>query len=739
MTKYKTTSDINGNIKHKNDDSDTESIDSCYYDDMLPVPTVSLATASLVTGVLSLLCYWSTQQADFTFDDNSAILGNKDILPHTPISHLLYNDFWGTKVTSNTSHKSYRPLVVLTFRLSYYLAGGFKPWYFHIVNIVLHTLNSVLLLRVFSLIFHGGYTKNFACPKASLLCGVLFAVHPIHTESVAATVGRADLLCTLFYILSFLCYVKHSHQNSSWIHYALALTFAFTAIFCKEQGITVLGICVAFDIICMLQINVKNFMHLSYNENDASKVIKRVAMTTLATILFLLFRMSIMGSRPPQFQEQDNPASFHENILVRITNYIYIYSINIWLLLTPWWLCFDWAMGCVPVIASLADVRLIAVLMFIVSTLSFAVKVITLLETHTGRVLAMALAFTVVPFLPAMNVFFRVGFVVAERNLYISSIGFILLFVTSLILICQHSIVQKMVKICLVFLIVLYVARSINRSDDWLNESNLFNSGVKVCPSNAKVHYNIGKTNQDADKKDLAIQNYLEAIRLFPKYDQPMNNLGNIYKERKMFVEAEEVLERAVKISPTFATAWMNLGSVKCELKMKEESNKCFQLATTHKRNYPDAYYNWGNTHLDFEEYDIALDKFKMALKLKPDHSHAWLNLILMLGTTGNLKELQWASNEVSKVLPNDRNIVHSLGNSFGKAGDLKAAEKYIKQTIQIDPNFGGAYGNLAVVYHRLKRYEEALPLYEKSLHLEPHSQYMKENYAKLKKTMGRR
>ena len=72
-----------------------------------------------------------------------------------------------------------------------------------------------------------------------------------------------------------------------------------------------------------------------------------------------------------------------------------------------------------------------------------------------------------------------------------------------------------------------------HRSLDWLNEIKLFTSGLQVCPLNAKVHYNIGKSNQDAGNTDDAVSAYLEAIKLWDGYDQPMNNLGNIYKVSK--------------------------------------------------------------------------------------------------------------------------------------------------------------------------------------------------------------
>jgi len=170
------------NRNHDNDDDD-----ACSDHDYVPVPKLSLSHASIVVVIVSVFCFWNSQHCEFTFDDNSAILENADIRSDTSLWNIFENDFWGTRMKSKLSHKSYRPLTVLTYRLNYLASGGYNSWSFHVVNLVLHTVNCVLLLRVFSVLFSGsgGERKVFESPRRSLLAAVLFAVHPIHTESVS--------------------------------------------------------------------------------------------------------------------------------------------------------------------------------------------------------------------------------------------------------------------------------------------------------------------------------------------------------------------------------------------------------------------------------------------------------------------------------------------------------------------------------------------------------------------------
>ena len=108
----------------------------------------------------------------FVHFSSRAIVQNTDILPSTPWSNLLFNDFWGTPLKHSGSHRSYRPVCIASFRLNYFVAG-LNPWGYHLVNVLLHCGVSVMVVLVAHLIFKENITVSVA--------GVLFAVHPIHT------------------------------------------------------------------------------------------------------------------------------------------------------------------------------------------------------------------------------------------------------------------------------------------------------------------------------------------------------------------------------------------------------------------------------------------------------------------------------------------------------------------------------------------------------------------------------
>lgn len=141
----------------------------------------------LLVSVLATICYISSCWGDFVFDDNEVIIQNIDVDPDTPLLNIFRNDFWGMNISLKNSHKSYRPLTIMTFRWNYWLSQ-LQPFGYHLTNVILHAVVSSTFLRVCSSL-HNDFmkkpmTKN-GHSRFPLLAALLFAVHPIHTETVS--------------------------------------------------------------------------------------------------------------------------------------------------------------------------------------------------------------------------------------------------------------------------------------------------------------------------------------------------------------------------------------------------------------------------------------------------------------------------------------------------------------------------------------------------------------------------
>ncbi|XP_051998288.1 protein O-mannosyl-transferase TMTC4-like isoform X3 [Xyrauchen texanus] len=704
-------------------------------------------------GTLSLMIQKPSSITSPNVSRSIGITANKDLNPDSPLSNIWKNDFWGSNLSSNSSHKSYRPLTVLTFRINYLLAGGLYPVGFHMLNITLHCLISVFMVDVFAILFGGpaqcgrGVILNLS-PKASFLAALFFAAHPVHTESVAGIVGRADLLCALFFQLSFLVYCKSfqgGDKKLSVLCIIGSILLCAVAMLCKEQGITVLGVNAAYDILFVCNLNIYELGQrlLSRRKSaDIGELVRNGLLMRLAILFlvgsFLLYaRWRIMGTGPPSFTEVDNPASFAENILLRIVNYNYYYSLNAWLLLCPWWLCFDWSMGCVPLIKSASDWRIIWPLVLWCCLIGLVSQALCSQDSNTRRTLTFGLVLLIIPFVPASNLFFRVGFVIAERVLYLSSAGYCLILAYAVGYCSLHWRKHKrLLRAAMLMLLCVNVARSAQRSQQWRSEESLFTSALSVCPLNAKVHYNVGKNLADRGNQSAAVKYYREAVRFHPKYVHAMNNLGNILKERNELQEAEGLLSAAVYIQPDFAAAWMNLGIVQNSLKKFEAAERSYWNAIKFRKKYPDCYYNLGRLYADLNRSVDALNAWKNATMLKPDHSLAWNNMVILLDNTGNLAQAELTGKEALKILPKDHTILFSLANVLGKQEKYKESEGFFLNALKINSNVASCHGNLAVLYHRWGKLQLAKKHYELSLRLDPNAPGTKENYNMLKRKL---
>ncbi|XP_032467481.1 protein O-mannosyl-transferase TMTC4 isoform X3 [Phocoena sinus] len=662
-------------------------------DHIIPSSILPPLWAKLLVGFVSLVCFARSYDGDFVFDDSEAVVNNKDLRAETPLGDLWHHDFWGNQLSSNTSHKSYRPLTVLVFRMNCYLSGGFHPLSFHVVNILLHSGISILLVDVFSVLFGGlqytskGRRLNLA-PRSSLLAALLFAVHPVHTEC---------------------------------------------------------GLNAVFDILVIGKLNVLELVRKVLHKDRSLEntgvlrtegLLFRMSLLALGGTGVLYVRWKIMGTGPPAFTEVDNPASFASSMLVRAINYNYYYSLNAWLLLCPWWLCFDWSMGCIPLIKSVGDWRVIALAALWFCLIGLICQALCSEDSHKRRILTLGLGLLIIPFLPASNLFFRVGFVVAERVLYLPSAGYCMLLTFGFGVLSKHTKKKKLVAAFVVGILFINTLRCVIRSGEWRNEEQLFRSALSVCPLNAKVHYNVGKNLADKGNQTAAIRYYREAVRLNPKYVHAMNNLGNILKERNELQEAEELLSLAVQIQPDFAAAWMNLGIVQNSLKRFQAAEQSYRTAIKHRRKYPDCYYNLGRLYADLNRHVDALNAWRNATVLKPEHSLAWNNMIILLDSTGNLAQAEAVGREALELIPNDHSLMFSLANVLGKSQKYKESEALFLKAIKAHPNTASYHGNLAVLYHRWGHLDLAKKHYEISLRLDPMASGTKENYGLLRRKL---
>ncbi|XP_076445747.1 protein O-mannosyl-transferase TMTC3-like [Babylonia areolata] len=730
---------------------------------------------SLILVVTTLAIYHNALDCGFVFDDMSAIVENQDLRPNTPLMDLFWNDFWGTPMNKEKSHKSYRPLCVLTFRFNYMLSQ-LEPMSYHLVNVILHAVVCVLFMKVCGM---------FVKERTSFLAALLFAVHPVHTEAVTGVVGRAESLSSIFFLAAFLTYSRCTGYRTPIVWRSLVLTVALVtvAMLCKEQGITVIAVCCVYEVFVAQRATFPELLSIVTGLVQGKPrfpgwlktSIVRAGFLVFSTLFLLFARIKIMGAQLPVFTKFDNPASVSPSPARQLT-FNYLLSINAWLLLNPMGLCCDWTMGTVPLITSLADPRNLATLAFYAVVGRLAIFALSE-QSQRSRAIIMSLALIVLPFLPASNLFFPVGFVVAERILYTPSLGFCLLVALGFDVLCDSKKYLRFILYSVMtVLLVSHSAKTFVRNYDWTSEYSIFRAALTVNQDNAKLwnnvghalekvqkyqealdyfekaasiqpddigaHINVGRTYVNLNQSAPAEKAYHRAIDLFPPVIKGKSytarvapnhlnaylNLANLVsKDPSRLDEARALLQQAIAMRTDFIDAYINLGDIFVKLDRIPDAQTTYEEAIKIEPRNADLHFNLGVVHLEQKHNVEAKRCFDEALRINPDHTQSLYNSAILMQESGNPNERAEASRRLKKLQQGDPKDPKIYFNTAMLAMDEKQfdlAEVNFRKSIELDPKFRSAMFNLALLLvNDLKRPLDAVPVLEQLLqHYPDHS-----------------
>ncbi|XP_036374114.1 protein O-mannosyl-transferase TMTC1-like [Megalops cyprinoides] len=678
----------------------------------------------VVLVLVCTLCYSNSLRGEFVHDDVWAILNNPDVRPGSSLQNIFFNDFWGKRMADNTSHKSYRPLCILTFKLNI-LLGGMTPLYFHMVNVCLHC-------AVTSLLMYTCERAVFEDSRLAFLSALLFAVHPIHTEAVSGIVGRADVLACMLFLLTFLSYIRSVDRSCSGdsapptgspCSLLLSLSLGTCAMLVKETGVTVFGVCVVYDGLVLCHKPLTSYLPCA-RFRDLLRVsgpfVRRACVVSLHVAVIMSFRLWVMGGSMPLFSEQDNPASFSPHLLTRFLTYCYLLVFNTWLLLAPIVLCYDWQVGSIPLVESLWDVRNVAALLLGVVMLCLFLNCLTSLQRLEKREVLVGLLFLVFPFIPASNLFFRVGFVVAERVLYMPSMGYCILVVHGLNRLC--SLVGRWgataLTVSMLLLLLLFSWKTVQQNEIWLSREVLFRSGIQTVPHNAKVHYNYANFLKDQGRNQEAIYHYKTALRLYPRHASAMNNLGTLTHNPE---EAELHYRTALEINPQHNRALFNLGNLLKSQGKEEEAEQLLKDSILYGPHFADAYSSLASLYAEQKRFAEANEIYLQGIESCPDSSDLHNNYGVFLVDTGDGERAAIHYQHAVRLKPTHYVAMVNLGRLLRSSTDNKEAEAWYKRALQVTRKVE-ILTPLGALYYNTGRYEEALQVYREAADLQPES-----------------
>eukprot|EP00435_Cladocopium_sp_Y103_P049242 s1706_g14.t1 len=576
-------------------------------------------------------------QYDFSggfFMDDAMIKKNPNVYEELNWQRLFRTDYWGLDMfEGDWTHKSFRPLTVLTFRWNHAL-GSFEGSGFHIVNVLLNLACSILL----GLFGHAlGLSVDFA-----LILAALFLAHPIHTESVLYIVGRADLLCLLLLLVATLLYTpcakELKSQSDGLFLLPLCVLLIVAAGLCKETGFCFFGLLAGWEILAGL---------LEGRFFNAARLGRFAALIVLGSLACVVRVWYTGGTAIDNMDPHSNPIAVHDDRWVRLKTYALLHGIYMKLLVFPNFLSYDYSYNAIPLVLDAADCRLMLPL---ASYLGFCILLVLSLSVLNPRKAAseapiIGMAILLLSFVPMSNILFPVGTMIGERLLYIPSAG-LLLTVVSLFFLCRRRGAFLLWIAC-----SLGIWRCALRVPEWTNSSSITTADGLTQRNSARVQFNLANVYLQAKKYDLALETYQRSINIDPTdHDAlPLYHAGQILFFKGQHEDAARYLEKAVNgfFSPLTIQEeeiWHDYALSLWFVQKPEASVLHFQKALTINPQFTKAMNNMACAAglgaitgvLPRDYYQHAINALDQAVRLEPGNVLYWRNAVALMSAGGD-------------------------------------------------------------------------------------------------------
>jgi hypothetical protein len=539
---------------------------------------------ALAIFVVSFLLYANTLNHGFVWDDVDLIVNNPDVKQLDPETtyKIFTEDFWptlrrGGAVRMDDRFEAdrssyYRPLVTLSYHVDHGLFKG-KAAGFHLMNVFWNAAVCAMVVVFVYLLF--GSTV------LGLMTALLFAVHPVHTESVAWISGRTDILATLWSLVSLSLYIVARRRRNVLVLAGSLVAFAL-GILSKETAALVPLIIVLFEF--------GLFNDLFSPREPGTTEKKRRAVTVLVyfgvLVLYLLLRHQILGTA----------ASANTPIPIDATGQIVfplsIFAGYLYKVLLPLTLTVEFTVPVPDTIVGLPLVGAALLALILWATWRFRRRQPVLLGI-TIFLLGIAPVLHIIP----------IAQLAAERFLYLPSLGVAMVFgaiFASAVVVRFPSLrsgdgskaappwkVPSRLATPLVIgfglVVVLFAFQTVIRNSDWKSNETLFAKTAQQSPDSPRVLVQVGLNAQQNGNYVEAVRAYEKVLAMSPEYALPNWNLALIRMQQGDPEAAKVHLQRAARAGPDYRAAYFHLARIEYDA-----GNKA--LAKQHARQFLSLY-----------------------------------------------------------------------------------------------------------------------------------------------------
>jgi len=582
-------------------------------------PPVLTLCISLVLVVTILCIFWQLRNHEFiNLDDDEYVANNARV-----DSGLTASGAAWAFVTMHAAN--WHPLTWLSHMMDCELYG-LNPGGHHLTSLLFHIANTLLLFWVLKRMTGALWRSGFVA--------ALFALHPLHVESIAWIAERKDVLSTFFWLLTMGAYFRYV-TSPGFHRYLLVLLWFVMGLLSKPMVVTLPFVLLLLDYWPLGRFRITPQPPPGEGGGGAG----RGSVLQLILEKIPLFALSAAGSVLTLLAQQRGEAVQSLELFplgIRMGNALVSYAKYIGKMIWPSHLAIFYPYpGRVPILEITGAVLLLGAISFLV-----------VLASHEHRYLLVGWLWYLGTLVPVIGVI-QVGLQsMADRYTYVPLIGLFMMAVWGIYDLLKgwrHRNDVLALSAGLLFL-VLAITTGVQVSY-WQNSMTLFNEALRIDPNDARAHANLGEAFLTQGRYAEAISHLNAALRLNPNLAEVHNNLGVILSRQGKGDEAVYQYTEAVRLKPNFAGAHGNLGdALMGQGKYPEAASQYNEVLWLNPKD-PQAHNSLGVILERQGRYGEAIPQFNEALRLNPNFAGAHYNLgraYLMVGSRGlALKEYQ--------------------------------------------------------------------------------------------------
>jgi len=509
------------------------------------------ATLFLILFLLAFLPYANTLINNFVYDDSFQVVDNPYAHSFRYLRPIFTTTVWSFQGAQGISNY-YRPMMTFGYLLTYQIAG-LVPFSFHLANLVLH---AIIVWLVFCIL------RRLSGERIALIAAGLFALHPIHTESVAWIAAVTDLELSVFYLAAFWLYLRLPEaKDKAWTRAAMCASFAL-ALLSKEQAMTLPVLAMIFE----------HFYRADRSTTTSREKVSRYAPFWMVSALYLIARTAVMGGVASVITRPR--LSWYETILSAVS----LAGGYLGKLLWPMHLS---AFYVFHASRRLTDPR---VLLGLAALALCAICFLAL--WRRAHAVSFALLWILLPLGPVLNARWMPASVFGERYLYLPSFGFCWIVAWAAVTLWSGNAapvlrpLARAVPAAVGVVALLYAARTVSRNRVWRSDDSLFRRAIEVQGETSILRSNLGASAFNHGDSAEAERDWLEALSLGPSNVFALDNMGLLRRNQGRYFEALDYAHRALRVRPMYSRGHVNLAQTLAALGRKTEADWEFRVAT---------------------------------------------------------------------------------------------------------------------------------------------------------------